>query len=112
MNRNKHLPLTETMYYILLALQRPAHGYLVMQQVRELSAGEVNIAAGTMYGALENLKKQGLIQLVGLAEGRRKTYQITPYGAQVLSKDRARLRHMVSVAEAVTATVTETAAEI
>jgi DNA-binding PadR family transcriptional regulator len=98
MNRNKHLPLTETMYYILLALRHPAHGYLVMQQVRELSAGQVDIAAGTLYGALENLKKQGLIQLVGLAQGRRKTYLITPYGVQILGEETARLMHMVSVA--------------
>jgi DNA-binding PadR family transcriptional regulator len=98
--RDVHLPLTETACYTLLALRQPAHGYAIMQQVRELSAGEVDMAAGTMYGALENLQRQGLIQLVGLAKGRRKTYRITPYGAQVLAEDIARLRHMVSVAEA------------
>lgn len=98
MTRDKHLPLTETTFYTLLALQQPAHGYVIMQQVKALSAGEVDMAAGTMYGALENLQKQGLIQLVGLAEGRRKTYQITPYGMQVLKEDVNRLRHMVAVA--------------
>lgn len=100
MPRDKHLPLTETTYYTLLALRQPAHGYVIMQQVKELSGGEVNMAAGTMYGALENLQKQGLIQLVGLTEGRRKTYQITPYGARVLEQDISRLQHMVQVARA------------
>lgn len=55
------------------------------------------MAAGTMYGALENLQKQGLIQLVGLADGRRKIYQITPYGSEVLNADAARMRHMLKV---------------
>lgn len=98
MMRDKHLPLTETTYYTLLALRQPAHGYVIMQQVLELSGGMVNMAAGTMYGALENLQKQGLIQLVGVAEGRRKTYQITPYGIQVLNEDIGRLQHMIGAA--------------
>lgn len=37
MNRDKNLPLTETTYYVLLALLEPAHGYLIMQKVEELS---------------------------------------------------------------------------
>lgn len=57
MKRNKHLPLTETTYYILLALLEPGHGYVIMQRVEDLSDGDVRIAAGTMYGAIENLLK-------------------------------------------------------
>lgn len=34
MDRIKNLPLTETVYYILLALLEPAHGYLVIQKNR------------------------------------------------------------------------------
>lgn len=37
MNRDKDLPLTETIYYILLALIEPAHGYIIMQRVEDLS---------------------------------------------------------------------------
>ena len=55
MNRDKSLPLTETTYYILLALLKPAHGYLIMQKVEVLSNQQVQIAAGTLYGAIENL---------------------------------------------------------
>ena len=51
MNRDKNLPLTETIYYVLLALIEPAHGYAIMQKVEELSSGQVRLAAGTMYGA-------------------------------------------------------------
>ncbi len=63
MNRNKNLPLTETVYYVLLALTEPAHGYAIMQKVEELSDGQVRLAAGTMYEAIENLLKKKLITL-------------------------------------------------
>lgn len=62
MSRDRHLPLTETVYYILLALREPAHGYLIMQKVEEMSAYQVRMAAGTLYGAVENLLKQKWIQ--------------------------------------------------
>ncbi|EHI68654.1 transcriptional regulator, PadR domain protein [Streptococcus ictaluri 707-05] len=55
MKRHKNLPLTETTSYILLALLEPGHGYHIMQKVEEMSDGDVRIAAGTMYGAIENL---------------------------------------------------------
>lgn len=54
--RPKLLPLSETMHLIILALRKPLHGYAIMQLVNEMSDGEVNIAAGTLYGALDNLK--------------------------------------------------------
>jgi DNA-binding PadR family transcriptional regulator len=56
MKRNKSLPLTETVFYILLALKQPMHGYLIMQEVEELSKGDVRIAAGTLYGAVNRWK--------------------------------------------------------
>ncbi|WP_369814324.1 PadR family transcriptional regulator [Lysinibacillus sp. FJAT-14745] len=42
------------MHYILLALREPLHGYAMMQKIEEMSEGSVRIAAGTMYGAIEN----------------------------------------------------------
>lgn len=98
-NKDKHIPLTETSYYTLLALRQPAHGYLIMQMVKQLSAGAVDMAAGTMYGALDNLRRQGLIQEVESPDGRRRTYQITKYGREVLDLDIRRLEHMVAVAK-------------
>lgn len=94
MKRNKHLPLTETVYYILLALFEPAHGYLIMQKVEELSHGEVRMAAGTLYGAIENLLKWGFIKPVGSEDKRRKVYVITEKGKQVLYLDHERMKHM------------------
>lgn len=98
MNLNKYLPLTETTYYILIALTEPGHGYHVMQKVEELSGGKVRVAAGTMYGALDNLMKQNLLVALQSPDPRRKIYQISTEGAEVLKLEAARLRHLVSIA--------------
>ncbi|GGH32554.1 PadR family transcriptional regulator [Paenibacillus segetis] len=97
MTRDKNLPLTETVYYILLALMEPAHGYLIMQKVEELSAGQVRMAAGTLYGAIENLVKQKLIQPIRSEDSRRKVYVITEKGKEILRLDVARMNHMIEV---------------
>ncbi|AZS13444.1 MULTISPECIES: PadR family transcriptional regulator [Paenibacillus] len=97
MKRDKNLPLTETVYYILLALLEPAHGYLIIQKVEELSAGQVHMAAGTLYGAVDNLLKQKLIQPVRSEDSRRKVYVITELGRDILLQDYARMRHMIEM---------------
>ena len=99
MNTDKHLPLTETTFYILTALLTPGHGYYVMQKVEELSSGKVRIAAGTMYGAIENLLSQKLIVPVPGPDRRRKLYQTTVLGRQVLGSEARRLRYLVTVAD-------------
>ncbi len=99
MIRDKNLPLTETVYYILLALIEPAHGYLIMQKVEELSGGQVRMAAGTLYGAIENLLKAKLIQPVQSEDSRRKVYVITEHGRYVLLLDYKRMVHMVETTE-------------
>jgi DNA-binding PadR family transcriptional regulator len=97
MNRDKNLPLTETTYYILLSLLEPAHGYIIMQKVEDLSNQQVRIAAGTLYGAIENLLKQKLIESVKSEDKRRKTYVITEKGKDVLRLDFLRMQHLISI---------------
>lgn len=99
MKRDRNLPLTETVYYILLALLEPAHGYLIMQKVEELSGGEVRMAAGTLYGAIENLLKLRFIRPVEGEDSRRKVYVITDEGKKVLRLDFERMNHMVKITE-------------
>lgn len=55
-------PLTEGVYYILLALYEPRHGYGIMQIVEEWSNGSVKLGAGTTYGALKNLQDKKFIE--------------------------------------------------
>lgn len=99
MNRDNNLPVTETTYYVLLALLEPAHGYLIMQKVEELSDQQVKIAAGTLYGAIENLLKQKLIQSVQSEDKRRKVYVISKKGKEVLLLDFERMRQMIKITE-------------
>lgn len=99
MNILKNLPLTETTFYILLALRESGHGYAVMQKVEELSGGKVRIAAGTMYGAIENLTKQKLIVPVRSEDARRKMFQISDVGREVLELEVKRLKHLVKIYE-------------
>jgi len=90
----KHLPLTEATYYILLALVTPKHGYAVMQIVEEISGGTVRLAPGTLYGAFTTLEQNKLITMVDKKD-RRKIYQITEKGTQVLLSQVERLKIML-----------------
>jgi len=99
MRRDKNLPLTETVYYILLALTEPIHGYVLMQKVEELSGGQVRLAAGTLYGAIENLLKKGFITSVPSDDARRKVYAISQVGEQILRADYQRMTHMLNATE-------------
>ena len=99
MNRDKNLPLTETVYYVLLALTEPAHGYAIMQKVEELSDGQVRLAAGTMYGAIENLLKKKLITSLHSDDPRRKIYVISDLGKKVLYADYRRMLNMIAITE-------------
>ena len=99
MKRDKNLPLTETTFYILLSLLQPAHGYLIMQKVEELSQGHVRLAAGTLYGAIENLIKLKFIMPVPSEDKRRKVYLITDSGREILRYDLERIKHMAKITD-------------
>lgn len=96
--RNKELPLTETTYYILLALTQPLHGYAAIQLIEKLSQGTVKIAAGTMYGAIENLLKAKWITEVPSADKRRRVYQITSAGREIMMLETQRMRELTTLA--------------
>lgn len=99
MRRDKNLPLTETFYYILLALMEPTHGYVLMQRVEELSDGQVRLAAGTLYGAIENLQKKGYITSIPSDDIRRKVYAISQAGLKILIADYERMTHMLCITD-------------
>ncbi|MCR4729816.1 MAG: helix-turn-helix transcriptional regulator [Saccharofermentans sp.] len=90
------LALTEAVFYILLSLQKPLHGYGIIQNVGELSNGRVKLAAGTLYGALNSLVEKGWIDaLPENPESRKKEYVITKNGLSVLEDELARLSELV-----------------
>lgn len=94
---NSQIVLTESVYYILLSLEEPLHGYGIIQRIKTMSNSRVDMAAGTLYGALNNLIKKEWIVLIS-ADGPKgkKEYQITEQGKQVLIDEISRLKELVS----------------
>ncbi len=88
-------PMTEAMYYTLLALMNPNHGYQLMNAIAEVSRERIQMGPGTLYGVLTRMQSDGLIRVVN-DDGRRKTYEITEEGKAALQQEYKRLRAMVS----------------
>ncbi len=101
----KSEPLSESYYYILLCLAKgPNHGYGIMQMTKTLSDGDVVIGSGTMYGATGNMMKKGWIHETmsnEVGQERRRLYQLTDTGREVLRVEIARLRRMLKNAAGV-----------
>ncbi len=93
----ENIALTEATYYILLSLLHPQHGYGIMQQAEHLSNGRVRLAAGTLYGALNTLcEKRWIRQIPGELGSRKKEYQLTETGFEILCRELERLRELVA----------------
>lgn len=91
--RKVYVPMTETGFYILLCLQTPNHGYGIVQRVEKMTEGEIRLSPGTMYGSLSKMEKDGLIAFVR-EEEKRKIYQITELGRQVLELELKRIERL------------------
>lgn len=98
-------PLTESYFYILLCLyDGPNHGYGIMQKTLALSAGNVRLGSGTMYGAAGNMIRKGWIKEQLSVNGgfsRRRMYRLTDAGRDALLGEVARLHHLMEVADIV-----------
>lgn len=99
--RKVYVPMTETGFYILLCLQKPNHGYGVVQEVERLTGGEISLTPGTMYGSLSKMEKDGLIRFIR-AEEKRKLYEITDLGKEVLNLELKRIKRLYQNAMEVT----------
>lgn len=95
--------MQEPTFLILTALAgQPLHGYGIVRSVLDLSGGEVKLRAGTLYGALDRLADQGLIEVEReeAVEGRlRRYYRLSDDGAATLAAEVERLRKRASAAE-------------
>ena len=90
-------PLTESMFYILISLLQPNHGYGIMQQVEERTKGRVALGAGTLYGALNTLLEKKCIMLHSQDDQSRKKkeYLITALGKEILNEEITRLSELL-----------------
>lgn len=94
MAREQLKNLTEPMYYILLTLSEPQHGYGIMQEVEIRTEGRVKIGAGTLYNLLSRFEEENIIKQVS-EENRRKTYILTDKGLTILRDEYQRLKQLV-----------------
>lgn len=95
MAREQLKTLTEQMYYILLTLAEPQHGYGIMQEVEKRTGGRVRIGAGTLYNLLSRFEEEDIIVQVS-EENRRKIYSLTDKGLNILKDEYQRLKQLVS----------------
>jgi DNA-binding PadR family transcriptional regulator len=102
-DKDSFLPLREPTFYILLSLRAgEKHGYAILQDVTELSGNQLKLSTGTLYGALNRLLDQGLIERREAAEGSRgkKAYRLTRAGLEVFDANVARMNGLLLAAKA------------
>ena len=100
---NERGALTEAVYFILLALYTPMHGYRIMQTVREQSHGRVDLGAGTLYGAINTLlEKKWIVPVEGVQNSRKKEYEITALGKSIVNAELLRLQELLETGKHVT----------
>jgi DNA-binding PadR family transcriptional regulator len=97
----KDLPLTEALFYILLATKKPNHGYGIIQEVSEITDGRLNIGPGTLYGAINSMLEKGWIKLYSQEKESRKKkeYLITDEGKKIFYNEVKRLEELLKNAK-------------
>ena len=91
---------------LLSVLERdPAHGYGLVEALRERSEGVFELAEGTVYPALYRLERQGLVASSWDTVGgrKRRMYRLSARGGRELSRQRSEWRTYVQAVEAVVA---------
>ena len=93
-----YIPMTETAFYILFCLQKPNHGYGIVQMVEKMTEGAIRLAPGTMYGSLSKMEKDGVITFIK-EEDKRKIYEITELGLEILNIELNRIKCLYKITQ-------------
>jgi DNA-binding PadR family transcriptional regulator len=98
-------PLPTATFHILVALVgEDLHGYAILRDIEQRSAGGVRLGAGTLYRTLQRLLEQGWIveldERPAQDDERRRYYRITPLGRRVVEAEARRLTEMLDYARA------------
>lgn len=88
--------MTETAFLILFCLRKPNHGYGIIQLVEKMTDGAIRLTPGTMYGSLSKMEKDGVIRFLR-EEDKRKIYQITDLGLEVLEIELKRIERLYRI---------------
>ncbi|SHJ82457.1 transcriptional regulator, PadR family [Clostridium amylolyticum] len=94
---DNNTPLTEAIFYILLAVRTPNHGYGIIQDVSEMTDGRVTLGPGTLYGAINSMVTKGWISLYSedKESRKKKEYLITNTGKEVFQNEVKRLNELI-----------------
>lgn len=91
--------LTESMFYVLLALTKePKCGIEIASTIDTLTENRVNIGPATLYTVLARFEKEGYIAEIAVS-GRKRTYQITEVGLAAYYEEIRRLQNCLLDAE-------------
>ena len=94
------LPLTHLMYHLLFALaDEPAHAYALVHAIRLRSEGRIDPGTGSFYSMIRQAVDDGLVRESARdegADGRRRVYDITPLGRNVLEAEVRRLEQQLA----------------
>jgi len=85
--------------------QEPAHGYLILERLRERSGDVFILAEGTLYPALHRLERAGLLASAwSPGDGRRRrVYRLTRRGRAELAERRSEWSRFSGAVQAVVA---------
>ncbi len=100
------LPLKPRIFLMLLVLvqEGPRHGYGLKEEVLRRTDGRLNLGPGTLYRTIQSLLRDGLTREVAkspdvkVSDERRRNYQITALGRQVVAAEARRLQQLLEVA--------------
>jgi len=98
---DNNTPLTEALFYILLAVRTPNHGYGIIQDISEMTGGRVTLGPGTLYGAINSMLSKGWIRLYSedKESRKKKEYLLTSRGEEVFHNEVQRLNELVKNAK-------------
>jgi DNA-binding PadR family transcriptional regulator len=96
------LPLSPPAFFILFALaDGEKHGYLIMQEVKVLSDGKLQMGPATLYSTIQKLADQSFIEEVeNDTHDRRRNYRLTRTGKQLLNAEFSRQNEVLLLAKA------------
>ena len=95
-------PLTPAVLAILLSLaENEKHGYAIMKDARTPQGGGVSMGPGTLYGSLDRMMRDGLVQESGQSDDeRRRYYRLSALGRTTLAAELERLEAAIAAGRA------------
>jgi DNA-binding PadR family transcriptional regulator len=100
------LPLPLPLFHMLLALSEgERHGYALKREILRRTGGKMNLGSGALYGSINKMLEQGLIEESGdrpdphLDDERRRYYRVTPLGLRVAQAEAVRMRELAQFAQ-------------